>query len=496
MAKEVTPQQIEAIKASAKSAMEMHFANLILDNAFAKALINPEVEIKLAAEDCSAAKRLVDILANINGSLLCLNMLVLCNFRAQTPIEKRFILRRLVVICHELYKYLYGFTKAQTDWETISPVMEKKYPSDCAEIKKQGEKYLKQYAQSEDRILRNVSNHYSDNPFEFFNYIAKINEKGQIDRALQMLRIIQPLCVLLQKELCSILKPCEGGVPLGSASIGECRFKDMFNDKNMEIARHQLDHRKEMARSQVQSVKHAEKFAAQYGYDITKDKRWNLLKDDNLVLHIAYLQMDTMVLSMAMNKAENELEEKLIIAYMVASMHEGFKKIYGFPRGRKDKTLWQRYAVNRQDGIKDKDLLSEIKLDSTILEAFSKQEYLNNPVVSLFLSHVGYVKDLNGDASQAMVDYLIKDDLRMELAGVIKVLFFMNELVDISGKLLNYENDVMGEEKKRDMEEQIAKIDELEKNAMLRVHNPKAKLDLRESFNQMRKTIRRLYSID
>ena len=487
-----TPAQIERIKASVKGALAQVYLNLMLDCAFRKALSVTDAVSVLSDQDKEYAKKIVTLHANISDSLICLSVMLLCNFRTEEPIEKKFLLRRVVVVCHELYKYLYGFTKSQTDWEKIVPEFEKKYLEECDSLKKQGEKYLKKYGQAEDRMLRNVSNHYSDNPFEFFKYISTINEKGITDRALLMLAIAQTLNSLLYKELGDMLPKVDSAEPL-SISLGECQFRDVLNDELTEAARQHLNHRKEIVRTQVQRLKKCEAFASQHGYDMTKDERWRLLKDDNIGLHVMYLQLDSMVLTLAMSRAESALEEKMILAYMVASMHEGFKKIYGFAEGGSEKSLWHRYAVSRQERITDSKLKSEISLVSGVLDAFAKQDYLKNPTVALFLSHVGYVKDLNGDTSNAMADYLLKDDHREEMAGVIKILSFLNVLVEVSGKLLSYENDVMSEEKKRELERHLNEIDVLMRKAMLRISSVRGRLELKAQTEVMKDAIRKLY---
>lgn len=488
-----TPTQIERVKVIVKGALEQMYLNLMLDCAFKKALSMPDAVCALSDQEKEYAKRIVTLHANISDSLLCLCVMLLCNFRAQEPIEKKFVLRRVVVVCHELYKYLYGFTKSQTDWEKIEPEFVKKYSEECDALKKQGEKYLKKYGQAEDRILRNVSNHYSDDPFEFFKYISTINEERVADRALMMLSIVQPLSILLYQELYVMLPKVDSEEPF-SVLLGQCQFKDLFNNVLTEESRHHMNHRKEIVREHIQRLKKGEAFASQYGYDMAKDERWRLLKEDNVVLHVMYMQLDTMVLALAMNRAESALEENVILAYMVASMHEGFKKIYGFAEVGNKRSMWNRFAVSRMDSITDSKLITDIKMVSGVLDAFAQRDYLNNPTVALFLSHVGYVKDLGRDSSNAMVDYLLKEDHRTELAGVVKVLSFLNVLVEVSNKLLSYENDVMSEEKKQDMERRLNEIDDIAEKALLRIGSDRGRQKLRAQTEVMKDAIKKLYN--
>lgn len=490
-----TPAQIEQIKNTIKGAMEKIYGDLMLYYAFTKALSLSKTCDVLPEHDKEYVKRLIGLHANISDSLLCLSVLLLCNFRAEEPTEKRFLLRRIVVVCHELYKYLYGFTKKLTDWELIALKLENKYPGECAELKAKGEKYLKKYGQSEDKILRDVSNHYSDKPFEFFKYISTINEKGQTDRALMMLSIVHPLSLLLMKEVGNVLPKSNGNTPVEIKNVVVNRqLADVFTDELLRETQRHIKHRKEIVRTQVQRVIGCEKFAAKYGYDMTKDKRWSLLKDDNIVLHIMYLQLDIMVLSLAMGRAENSLEEKMILAYMVASVHEGFKKIYGFTEAARVKSLWHRYAISRQDFVKDNNLNSEIRIVTGVLEAFAEKDYLRNPIVALFLSHVGYVRDLDGDSSNAMVNYLMQEDHKTELAGVVSFMRFLNELVNVSSKLLSYENDLMGEEKRLDLEKHLNEIDEMEKKALLGIHSEKSRQELKAQTAGMKEMIRKIYN--
>lgn len=493
--KPATPAQIEKIKVVVRDAMEKIYGDLLLDYAFGNAISQPSSNGFLQEEDHAYIKKIVGLHANITDSLLCLSVLLLCNFRAEEPIEKKFLLRRIVVVCHELYKYLYGFTNKKTEWEVIALKLEEKYPVECAELMEQGEKYLKKYGQSEDKILRDVSNHYSDKPFEFFKYISTINEKGQTDRAVMMLRIVQPLSLLLMKEVGAVLPKSNGNTPANLKTVPVNRqFMDVFTDELSRETQRYITHRKEIVREQVQRVSRFERFAAKYNHDLTKDKRWSLLKDDNIALHIMYLQLDTMILSMAMGRAETGLEEKMILAYMVASMHEGFKKIYGFTEGTRSKSLWHRYAISRKDSVKDSSLNSEIQIMTGVLDAFAEKDYLKNPTVTLFLSHVGYVRDLDGDSSNAMVDYLLQEDHKSELAGVVSVMRFLNELVNVSGKLLSYENDVMSDEKKLDLDKHLEEIDEMERKALAKIHSEKGRMELKAQMAGLKEMIRKMYN--
>ena len=80
------------------------------------------------------------------------------------------------------------------------------------------------------------------------------------------------------------------------------------------------------------------------------------------------------------------------------------------------------------------------------------------------------------------------------MASIIKVLSFLNVLVNVSGKLLSYENDVMSQEKIQKLENHLNEIDEIEKKALSRIHNEKDKQELKAQTIVMKNAIRKLYN--
>jgi hypothetical protein len=67
-------------------------------------------------------------------------------------------------------------------------------------------------------------------------------------------------------------------------------------------------------------------------------------------------------------------------------------------------------------------------------------------------------------------------------------------LVEVSGKLLSYENDVMSEEKKRELERHLNEIDGLMRKAMLRISSVRGRQELMAQTEVMKDAIRKLYN--
>ena len=73
---------------------------------------------------------------------------------------------------------------------------------------------------------------------------------------------------------------------------------------------------------------------------------------------------------------------------------------------------------------------------------------------------------------------------------------FLNELVNVSGKLLNYENDVMSDEKKLDLEKHLEEIDEIERKALAKIHSEKGRLELKTQMAGLKEMIRKVFNWD
>ena len=71
---------------------------------------------------------------------------------------------------------------------------------------------------------------------------------------------------------------------------------------------------------------------------------------------------------------------------------------------------------------------------------------------------------------------------------------FLNVLVDVSAKLLSYENDVMSKEKEQNLKHHLNEIDEIEKKALSQIKSDIGRHRLKTQTEEMKEVIRKLYN--
>lgn len=124
-------------------------------------------------QDKAYLDSLIRVHANVAYSHLCVCVQMRASLKATLNVEKQYNIRRCIVMAHEMYKYLYGFTGRNTPWLTIEERVRAQYDNECIEIDEAAARFLERYAQNEDGTLRNVAKHYSDNPVEFFENMER-----------------------------------------------------------------------------------------------------------------------------------------------------------------------------------------------------------------------------------------------------------------------------------------------------------------------------------
>ena len=64
-------------------------------------------------------EKVVRLHANVCYAIFSLCVQCRGSLKSMLNVEKQYIIRRCVVIAHELYKYLYGFTGKTTIWKEV-----------------------------------------------------------------------------------------------------------------------------------------------------------------------------------------------------------------------------------------------------------------------------------------------------------------------------------------------------------------------------------------
>jgi len=327
---------------------------------------------------------------NSNLALMLMELCVMLSEEMSrlNVVERRFILRRCVMICHEGYKYLFGFNTKVTAAIRFFDAHSAEYPDWVNCIKEAHEHYLQSYGTKEMKELRDVAKHYSTDSMEFFNRVKKLDEEAVAKMIASFMAFAQPLYHLtlldLKNELgitfllAGVERPPFHSIP---------QFKDLYLSRVVDQSIEKFgDLILKMDKIGNQGIMVLRRLGAN---SVKKELRPYL--DDNLATHIFYVDMDILCAYKAFSQAENFHEQALSLAYLRLSVHEGIKKLYGFGN-KHEGSYWFRLKEDFSDVIVSCSL--DIEEIEQKLDTLSKMDYARDEEVALF-THYGDDKHKN-----------------------------------------------------------------------------------------------------
>lgn len=328
---------------------------------------------------------------NSNLALMLMELCVILSeeMSRQNVVERRFLLRRCVMICHEGYKYLFGFKENAT---TTAIRFLDAHSADYQEwincINEAHKKYLQDFGTEEMKQLRDVAKHYSTDSMEFFNCVKNLDEETVAKMIASFMAFAQPLYHLTLLYLKNEL-----GITFLLAGVERPPFLSIPQFKDLYLSRvvdQNIEKFGDLILKMDKIGNQGTMVLRRLGADSVK-KELKPYLDDNLATHIFYVDMDILCAYKAFSQAENFHEQALSLAYLRLSVHEGIKKLYGF--GNKHVgSYWYRLKEDFSDVIASCSLNIE-ELEQR-LDTLSQMDYVHDENVAIF-THFGEDKHKN-----------------------------------------------------------------------------------------------------
>ena len=480
-----TQEQIENLKNCTLLTIKSLYKEISMDLLFNEALKDDRLSDILALVDKRYLENLIKVHSNVCSKLMSLNVQARNSLRVTLDVEKQYNLKHTVVDTHELYKYLYGFKQSTTMWKELKQVLVMFYPQECKDIDDAAEEYRCKYALDEDKTLRDVSEHYSNNPQEFYENISLVNERAVMDRLLALLRFAQPIHSLLVKELIEKM-----GVVYTVAYLREIPSQtfDFIGKLNVELDKVMADglvHYNGLIDSVMSKMSVAGVVKEKMDIDITKDPNWALLAQNNITLHILYIYLDTMSIFRAFAGSEDFAEKRLNLAYFQMSAHEGFKKLYGFNDRDKEKSFWNRAIKAELQKLQDENMNQTMARIEERLETLSKNDYIKDNNIVTVLTHSGPNK--NGvEAPFAILDSFRQQVKKEDLDALTEFLHLMNEIVRFNNGVMHLENKISIKKTTDSLEEMKQMILDVESKVLAGLKDPDQITQWKESMDKMK----------
>mgnify|MGYP000915213751 FL=1 len=415
-------------------------------------------------------------------SNLALILMDLCTiFRAEliaeNVIEKRFLLKRVIMICHEGHKYLFGFNqKTTTAVRFLNSINEKEQQSVNA-IRKAAADYGRLYGTETYKKIRDVSKHFSYDSLEFYSCIKDLTEGDVSDLMVKFIAYAHPLHRLVNLVLSKVLGN-ELYVFIRSQKALKQTIPNIFNDLNIErivqcIAKYGniIERLNSMAIGGTNLLKKAD-------IDPENESLRPFFKD-NIGLHIFYIIVDVMCALKAFSNSKDFYEQSIHLAFIQLSVHEGLKKLYGFNSNDQEKSFWNRIKEDFSSVLSlSKDKLNQITEN---LQKLSSSEYVSSEEVVIF-THYGENKHHNIPFS--VITFFFRNTRPQNFSTLIEVIKTLNSILPLVSELMENENQRKNEEINRKFEEMHTNIiDSISKS------RTKAKPEMQKKLDDLTKDI-------
>ena len=461
------------------------YVDMVLTEALRQGVLDEEESV-----DRDYLEKVIRVHANVCYVVFSLCVQCRASLKSSLNVEKQYDIRRSVVTGHEMYKYLYGFTGRTTPWKEIEPILSAKYPEKSVEIAAAADEFLQKYAKEADGTLRDVSKHFSDNPTEFFQYISRVSERNVAERIGKALGFIQPIHSLLVKELQDNLGKVyflawAHPMPIQKLNVGSISQ----NDK-IDALRHGLEEYGGILESVMRRLDVAEKFCKEHQLDMTQNKQWVDLTENNIGLHVLYIYLDSLTTFLAFCRSECFAEYRQNLAYLVISTHEGFKKLYGFDENKRSETYWNRAVKQALIQSDDELLAEEAERIERKLEELSTKTLLKDEDMIAAFTHVGTIKKMQTESTFAVLDYFRKDVKKEDLDVLTEYLIVLNDIIRLYNKVMKWESERSKQERELTFAGYFEQIDKIDKLVGQNAKDDALLAKWRESSEKMREMLR------
>lgn len=482
--KPASKETIERLKMNMLITLESSYQELYKDMVLMRLLTEDKLEL-LKDLDKTYLEKILRLHANVCYANLCLCAQCRASLKSELGVEKRYNIRRSVVTAHEMYKYLYGFASKQTLWQDVEQQLRVKYPTDCENIAGAADGYLKKYAQEADGTLRNIAKHYSNNPEEFFRNMESVTERSVTDRIVALMAFLQPMHSLLVKEL-------EGGfgelyVRAMSESMPHQKLEvlGIGTQDKVDAMQGGIGHYASIVDGLMNKMMVIEKICIEKGLDVSTTPEWKTLIEDNIGLHILFIYLDSMITFRSFTWSKNFAEQRQNLAYLIVSVHEGFKKLYGFNENKRQGTFWNRAIKGTVLAIGDKQLQEQAAEVEARLDKLSKSAILNNESMIDAFTHNGTMKG-GGEYAFAVLDYFIKPVSKEDIEDLSAFLRVLNDVMKLEVAVMDVESKMSQAKTDAMFQGYIDKFDEYKAMACEKTEDSDARDKICESFEQIK----------
>ena len=477
--KETADKLSDGMRLTLESCYHELYVDLVLMDAIKKGMYDDII-------DKDYLNKVVCVHSNVCYAILCFCVQCRASLKATLNVEKQYSIRRSVVTAHEIYKYLYGFTGKNSPWLTVEQKLNSKYPKVCEEISLASQDFLHQYAQESDGTLRDVTKHFSDNPIEFFENMEKVNERTVTDRMAAALRFLHPIHYLLVNEIRAGFGETYTHLLDLPMPKQEFMLTGIESQEKIAFMQNGIEKYSGMVNTVMRQKDFVEKKCKELNINMSTDPHWNSFVGNNIGLHILYIYLDVLSTFRAFAKSETYAEFRQNLAYLIMSVHEGLKKMYGFDQKHRDNTFWERAIMRSVLQSGRGDLRGKAVAVEARLEELSQKPILNDENMITAFTHMGPLKRLKTEAPIAVLNYYVHPIKQEDINALSDFIYLMNDVLTLYNEVLGWENKQIQQETADKFSGYYSSIDRFEQIIRTNVHDEAQRLKWSETLRGLR----------
>lgn len=410
----------------------------------------------VASEQCShpVYKVILRCGYTILYSITDISSLFRAEMREPVIIGKRFGIVKLKIAVSEVFKAIVGtnFDDSKALYSQIRTSIETDYANECLGIDKSIVDFRENYWTKQVKDARDVAEHFSDKPYEYYQLILSADEDLEAKRINAILAIIQPLFAIISKIVNreNLLANVDSKEVLNYSGSFAPILENLTVDSRYD----------ELGKLMTKEAANLDKFAYNFNLPKVIEEKFGsfelnesiqyMLQLCELMMHLEFVRLDTAYTYRAICSSELPVEQRLNLRLMYKTNHEGFKKLYGF-KDDKSGTIWGTKIEPQMQGYGDviRKEYESIKLSLNLL---SRQTGINDEHLVVVLTHLR--KNKNKDyISDALIE-LGNLNLRNIMGTSILFLNVLNKIINLTQMMLP-------EIKKRDEELHQRDMDKL-----------------------------------
>ena len=173
----------------------------------------------------------------------------------------------------------------------------------------------------------------------------------------------------------------------------------------------------------------------------------------------------------AFAKSESYAEYRQNLEYLIMSVHEGFKKLFGFDPKKREMTYWNRAIMQFVKQSGDASLLEEAERVEEKLEILLHEPILNDEDMIVAFTHMGTLKKLKKEVPNVVLDYYTKPIKQEDLNALTDFIYLMNDVLNLYNKVLDWENKQIKQETADKFSGYHSSIDRFEQIIKENVHD-------------------------